>query len=53
LEPAKTAKSVDAGKVRKALTRILGLIGKAGETVVTVGVKAVTEAWMKQHGMAP
>jgi hypothetical protein len=39
--------------VRPALARILGLIGKAGETVVTVGIKAVIENFMRQYGMTP
>jgi hypothetical protein len=45
------AKQIDAGKVRKALDRILNIVGKAGETVITVGTKAYIDAWMKQHGL--
>jgi hypothetical protein len=45
--------SVEPSRVREALTRVLGVIGKAGETVLTAGIKACTEEWMKLHGMAP
>jgi hypothetical protein len=48
-----SAKPPEPGKVRQALTRVLTVIGKAGETVLTAGIRAYTEAWMKQHGMAP
>jgi hypothetical protein len=44
---------IEAGKVRKVLIKALGLVGKAGETIVTVGTKAYIEGWMRQHGIAP
>jgi hypothetical protein len=44
---------IEAGKVRRALNRVLRVVGKATETVLTVGIKAYTEAWMKQHGIIP
>jgi len=46
-------KPVEAGKVSQALGRVLGFVGKAGQTVVTAGLKAYTEHWMKQHGLSP
>jgi hypothetical protein len=53
LENSGTAKSIEAGKVRQVLARILAFVGKAGETVVTAGIKALAESWMKQHGISP
>jgi AbiTii len=53
LETTKPTKSIAIGKTRQALDRVLGVIGKAGETVLTVGLKTFVEAWMKQHGIAP
>lgn len=53
LEAKAIAKAPEIGNVRKALARIVGVIGGAGETVVTLGIKAVIEGWMKQHGIAP
>jgi hypothetical protein len=50
LTTAISDKSVKTGAVRQALDRVLALVGKAGETVVSVGIKAFVESWMKQHG---
>jgi hypothetical protein len=41
------------GKVRQLLNRVLGLIGKSGETVITAAIRVITETWMKQHGIGP
>jgi hypothetical protein len=51
LQAPTSAKESNAAKVYRALARVLGVIGKAGETVITVGVRAYVEAWMKQHGV--
>jgi len=53
LVASNSAEAGATGKVRQALARIVSVIGKASETVVTVGTKAVIEGWMKQHGMVP
>jgi AbiTii len=53
LQSAKSAKPIEAGKVRKVLNRALNFIGKAGETIVTAGIKTYVEGWMKQHGIVP
>lgn len=50
---ANSGKTDDSGVVRPALARILTLVAKAGETVVTVGIRAVVENFMRQHGMVP
>ncbi len=46
-----SAHSPEPSKVRRALSRVLSVIGKGGETILTTGIRAYTEAWMKQHGM--
>jgi hypothetical protein len=43
----------DAGKARQLLGRVLGVVGKAGDTVLTTGIKVCVEAWMKAHGIVP
>ena len=48
-----STKSIETGKVRQVLDRALGLLGKAGETVMTVGIKTWIEAWMRNHGIGP
>ena len=53
LDGADPVKPVETSKVRQTLGRVLGFIGNAGQTVLTAGLKAYTEHWMKQHGMAP
>jgi hypothetical protein len=53
LTTASSGKTAKTGMVRQALDRVLVIIGKAGETVVTLGIKAVVESWMRQHGTIP
>jgi hypothetical protein len=52
-----TADSGKASKtttiVRQTLNRVLAILGKAGESVITLGIKALVENWMKQRGMVP
>jgi hypothetical protein len=49
LTTASSGKSVKTGAVRQALDRLLAVVGKAGETIVSVGIKAFVESCMKQH----
>jgi hypothetical protein len=51
LQPSTPSKESDAGRVRQVLIRVLGMVGKGADTVITIGMKAYIEAWMKQHGM--
>jgi hypothetical protein len=53
LAELETGKPVEPGKVRKALSMVLGVVSKAGETIIGVGTKAVVEGWMKAHGIIP
>ena len=43
----------EPSKVRQILNRVLGVVGRAGETIITVGTRAYVETWMRQHGLAP
>jgi hypothetical protein len=43
----------EPGKLRQLLSRVLGIVGRAGETIITVGTRAYVEAWMRQHGLGP
>ena len=43
----------EPSKVRQILNRVLGVVGRAGETIITVGTRAHVETWMRQHGLAP
>ncbi|MGO8915030.1 MAG: hypothetical protein ACLQJR_03890 [Stellaceae bacterium] len=47
-----SGKQLEQGRVRQLLGRVTGIVGKAGETIITTGIKAYVEAWMKQHGMS-
>jgi hypothetical protein len=47
------AKPDEPGKVRQILNRVLGVVSRAGETIITVGTRAYVETWMRQHGLAP
>jgi hypothetical protein len=51
LETTTPTKPIAPGKARQALDRVLGVLSKTGETVVTVGIKTFIETWMKQHGI--
>ncbi len=53
LTTASSGNPVKTGIVRQALDRVLHIVGKAGDTVVTLGIKAIVESWMKQHGVVP
>lgn len=53
LDAVGRAQSVEADKVRQGLGRVLGFFGNAGLTVLSAGLTAYTELWMKQHGLAP
>ena len=53
LEATNPASPIETSKIRQVLNRALRLIDKAAETVVTVGIKAYIEGWMKQHGITP
>jgi len=43
----------EPSKVRQILNRVLGVVGRAGVTIITVGTRAHVETWMRQHGLAP
>ena len=53
LEKTAPGKPLETAKIRPVLNHVLDLIGKAGEGVVTIGIKAFIETWMKQQGMLP
>jgi hypothetical protein len=46
------SKRPDPSRVREALRQILSNVGKAGYSVLTAGLNAYIEHWMKQHGLA-
>jgi hypothetical protein len=53
LTTTSTGRTPESGIVRAALARILALVGKAGETIVTVGTRTLVENFMRQPGMVP
>ncbi len=46
------SKGADPSRVREALRQVLSAVGKAGYSVLTAGLNAYIEHWMKQHGLA-
>jgi hypothetical protein len=53
LGKTKPDEQIEAGSVMPAVKKILGLVGKAGGTVISAGIKVYTEAWMRSHGLVP
>lgn len=49
----KSGETVEPQKLRRLLGSVTRLVGKAGETVITIGINAFVEAWMRAHGLAP
>jgi hypothetical protein len=53
LNDAAESTPIAPGKVRQTLHRILAVVGNAGQSVITTGLKLYIEQWMRSHGMAP
>jgi hypothetical protein len=53
LDDAVQSTPIAMSKLRQTLHRILGVVGNAGQTVITTGLKLYIEQWMKSHGLAP
>ncbi len=52
IEAASLSKAPDPGAVRQGLQRVLGFVGKAGQTVIVEGLKAYVDNWMRLHGLS-
>jgi len=53
LEDAAKPEPVESTKVRQGLTRVLTFVGKASQSVISAGTKALIEQWMRAHGIGP
>ena len=53
LDDAVQSTPIASSKLRQPLLRILKVVGNAGQTVITAGLKLYVEQWMKLHGLAP
>jgi AbiTii len=53
LDSAVQSTPVASGKLRQTLHQILGVVGNAGQTVITTGLKLYIEQWMRSHGLGP
>jgi hypothetical protein len=51
LQQAESHEQPEPGKIRSALGGILGVVAEEGRSVVTAGIKAYIEGWMRQHGL--
>lgn len=46
-------RSLNPGKAQQLLGRVLAVVGKAGDTILTTGIRVFVEQWMRAHGMVP
>jgi AbiTii len=53
LDNRNSRKLIEPGIARRGLERVLHLVGGAGETIVSLGIKAAIEVYMKQNGLSP
>ena len=53
LDDAVQSTPIASSKLRQPLLQILKVVGNAGQTVITAGLKLYVEQWMKLHGLAP
>jgi hypothetical protein len=52
LKEAAQVTPVIGERLRGPLHRILAIVGSAGQTVITTGLKIYIEQWMRLHGLA-
>jgi hypothetical protein len=53
LKPNRQDATVDGRKLKPILDRIVRIVSKLGDQVVTAGIRVVVEGWMKAHGLMP